>query len=169
MKTLRSLCALFSMVCLSIALALSPIAATPAAAQGSIQQSGPATPLDALCFVGNGIAKDCGFPPAPNVPGNCVYRSINSGTSDVVTTADCSIGWNSSSASVKTEFLYVCNSTTKSNVVIVGDAYGNALTYAITLTPNGSDTINGQLNFILPFSRQSQGLACNGSGNWVLQ
>lgn len=140
--------------------------ASRAHAQGSIQQSGPATPLDALCFVQNGIAKDCGFPPAPAV-GTCALRVVATGTSDLPTTGDCSIAWNSATASPKTEFLFACTLATKGAILTIVDDVGTAGTYPITITPSGINTVLGATSFIIAFNRQSATIICDGIGNWV--
>jgi len=135
-------------------------------AQGTIQQSGPATTNDALCFVQNGIAKDCGFPPASAL-GVCQLRTINSGTSDIASTSDCTIAWNSSATSAKTEFLYGCTASTKSGIVTIVDDYGTANFYSISVVPSGVNTILLSPSFTLNFSRQSMTFQCDGLGNWV--
>lgn len=150
------------------ALFVAPIfVAAPAVAQGTIQQSGPATPNDALCFVGNGVAKDCGFPPAAAVPGACPVRIIPSGTSDVASSADCSLAWNSASTGNKTQFLYACQASTKSFILIVSDEAVTAGTYSITLMPNGTNKIGKAATFAMLFNGQSQTLQCDGAGNWI--
>lgn len=143
-----------------------------AQAQVAVQQTGPATRNDGACFVQNGIIQDCGFPPAANVPGTCIFRAIATGSSDLATTADCSLGWASGTTSAKTEFLYVCAASTKSYILKVTDQAGTASTYPITLTANGTNKLIWQgvqyASFILPFSGQEIAAQCDGSGNWVL-
>lgn len=143
-----------------------------ASAQVAVQQTGPATRGNGACFVQNGIIQDCGFPPAANVPGTCAYRAVSSGTSDLALTSDCSLGWASLSSGAKTEFLYLCTTSTKSFILKVTDVAGTAQTYPITLTANGTNKLIWQgvqyATFILPFSGQEIAAQCDGSGNWVL-
>lgn len=143
-----------------------------ASAQVAVQQTGPAVRGDGACFVQNGIIQDCGFPPAANVPGACAYRAISAGTSDLATTADCSIAWASAATGTKTEFLYACSSATKSYSLRVSDQQGTASTYPITLTANGTNKIvvpGGQISsYTITFSGQSSSIQCDGTGLWIL-
>lgn len=152
------------------AFALLLVGSAHALAQGTIQQSGAATAGHGLCFVQNGIARDCGYAPASAAPGACPLRIVASGTSDIATTADCSVAWNSATAAAKTEFLYACITTTKSNVLYVSDEKGTASSdYPITVSPSGSNTIANLPAYYLYFAGQSQRFQCDGAGNWILQ
>ncbi len=127
---------------------------------------GPATTVvgDISCWnnmIGT-LLSDCG--PPPNA-----LREISTGSSDIATTADNTISWNSSTALAKTETLYACGASQKGFPVSVKDEYGNAGTYPITVTPSGSNTIDKALLYIEAFNFQNVLFRCNGAGNWIVQ
>jgi hypothetical protein len=120
---------------------------------------------DLVCWANTtgGSLLDCG--PSPNA-----IREIASGTSDTALVTDVTIDWNSSSASGKTETLYACGTGQKGFNLYIKDEYGNAGTYNIALTPNGSDTIDKNLlNSNLTTNLQGIQLQCQGSGNWIVK
>lgn len=102
-------------------------------------------------------------------------RPISTGASDFATAADFpaiggqAIFWNSATAAAKTEHLPACTAGLTAGLGTIVDEYGTAGTYHITLTPNGTDTINSASTFPMNFSQQSTTIQCNGSGNWVVQ
>jgi len=92
-------------------------------------------------------------------------RLISSGSSDTATNTDGSIGWNSASASAKTESIPA--PTQLGQNITIKDAYGNAGTYSITVTPV-SGTIDGQANYVLDQNYEAITLVANGSTNWMI-
>lgn len=139
--------------------------------QAAVQQTGPATRGDGVCFVQNGIVQDCGFPPASATSGNCLYRSVASGTADQALTTDCTIAWNSAATGTKTEFLYVCSSSTKSAKLTIIDQIGTADSYLVAVQVNGGNHIllAGDTFTAIPisFNGQSYTMQCDGNGNWI--
>lgn len=106
--------------------------------------------------------------PGPVYPGFQI-RTVSTGTTDSATSLDGTIAWNSATTGAKTETLYACNSGSKANKLVIKDQYPSASTYSITLTPNGSDTIDGSASYILAFNLQSVTIQCNGSGSWLVE
>lgn len=142
-----------------------------ATAQVAVQQTGPATRGDGACFVQNGIIQDCGFVPASSV-GSCLYRSVASGTSDIATTGDCTIAWNSATTGAKTEFLFACTSSTKGAKLTILDQLGTAGLYPISIMANGTNKLVyvgvQQTTLLMPFGGQAYNVQCNGAGLWAV-
>lgn len=103
------------------------------------------------------------------IRGPAAFRSISSGASDVATSSDSTIAWNSATTSAKTQNLYACTSSVKGYPIYVKDEIGTASTYAIMITPNGSDTIDKAASLTIAFSFQGIQLRCDGAANWIVQ
>ena len=92
-------------------------------------------------------------------------RIISSGTSDTASASDHLIAWNSASASAKTET--IPSPTLIGDTYVIKDAYGNAATYNITITPV-SGTIDNASSYVLNSNLQSVTIVANGSSNWMV-
>lgn len=97
--------------------------------------------------------------------GNLPTKIIATGTIDVSTTDFAVYLWASDNPAPKSESIYVCNSLSSGNVVIVKDEFGTANTYPITLTPV-TGTIDGVSTYVMNFAYQAAPLICDGAGNW---
>lgn len=106
-------------------------------------------------------------------PGRASFRKINSGASDTATAADSTVAWNSMMLSTKTSGLFECNSGESGKnlwfVDEIGGATYGAAEYAITLAPNGSDTINNATSYVLNSNNKASHIQCDGAGNWVVE
>lgn len=96
-----------------------------------------------------------------------IGRFVTAGVTDNASSADTTIVWASASSGDKTENLYACNSSVAWRTLSIVDQTGTFQIYPLTVTPNGSDTINLASTFLLPFNSQSATLLCNGAGNWL--
>lgn len=96
-------------------------------------------------------------------------RIISSGVTDNAFTTDTTIAWNSSTNGAKTEFLYECDANSAWKTLILVDQKGDFSTYPLTVTPFGSNLINGAASYIMPFNYQSATFQCDGVGGWLAQ
>lgn len=96
-------------------------------------------------------------------------RIVTSGVTDNAFTTDTTIAWASATSGAKTEFLYECDTTNAWKTLVISDQSGTFGTYPLTLTPFGSNTINGLTSYIMPFNNQSVAAQCNGEGDWLVQ
>lgn len=98
-----------------------------------------------------------------------LLRAITSGSSDTALTTDGTIVWKSATALGKSESLYACNSGNNGKVLYIKDGQGTAGTYPITITPNGSDNIDGASTYIMAYNYQAIMLQCYGaSTQWIV-
>lgn len=95
-------------------------------------------------------------------------RTITSGLTDNAFTTDTTIAWNSSTNGAKTEFLYECSTDNNWKTLVISDQKGDFSTYPLTVTPFGSNTINGAASYIMPFNNQSVAFQC-ANGDWLAQ
>lgn len=95
-------------------------------------------------------------------------RVIASGTTDTATSTDGTIAWNSATSGAKAEAIYGCTSSVNGRSLILKDQYGNAGTYAITITP-ASGTVNGASSYTLAVNQQAVQFQCDGTtGDWMV-
>lgn len=111
------------------------------------------------------------YPFPSGVPyGATPIRTVSSGTSDSVATADQNgtVAWNSNSTSAKSESLFACTSLISGFTVTIKDQYGSAGTYPITIS--SSSNIDGQPVYIMSFNYQAVTLQCNGTTTtWIIK
>jgi hypothetical protein len=96
-------------------------------------------------------------------------RTIASGSSDTVLSTDYVVGWNKSTSSASIENLPGCNSSSIGRSLVVSDLKGdtNSGAYAITIAPNGSNTIGGASTWQITAAFGSITLTCDGVSNWT--
>lgn len=92
---------------------------------------------------------------------------VSTGALDISSPTYGVVLWNSSTASAKSESVYLCDATTSGKTLIIKDQIGTAATYAITLTPVAG-TIDGSPTYTMNFNYQSASMVCDGAGNWAL-
>lgn len=108
-----------------------------------------------------------GFIPAKSPCG----KRISTGAADTAvysTDANCSILWNSSTTSNKTETLYNCNSVSAWTIVTLVDEIGTATTFPVIVAPFSANTILKRTSYQLLGSFSSVQFQCDGTGNWVV-
>jgi hypothetical protein len=103
------------------------------------------------------------------IPPTYTGRVIASGVTDNAFTTDTTIAWASATGGAKTEFLYECSTDNFWKVLTITDQSGTFGTYPLTITPFGSNTINGASSYIMPFNHQSTVLQCTPSSDWIAQ
>lgn len=96
--------------------------------------------------------------------GSNVTRIIASGATDSASATDQFIGWNSATASAKTQNIPA--SSGSGQRIEIKDIAGTAGTYAITITP-ASGTIDGASTYVLSSGQQSATIL-DTSVEWVL-
>lgn len=116
-----------------------------------------------LYFIVNGVT----YQPFGGPVNGPAIRVVASGTTDISSSADGTIAWNSSSAAPKTDTIYACTLQFQGRLLTVKDEIGTASTYPITLSP-ASGTIDGTASYVLPVNKQSATLQCDGASNWVV-
>lgn len=123
----------------------------------------------------SGLSPSAGILPVANLPvvdvahggTACIgVRSISSGASDSSITNECTIIWNSATATAKAQTIPACSSTLSGRTVKIKDKYGNASTYNITVTPV-SGTIDGEVSLVLNSNKSTAILECDGGTNWM--
>lgn len=108
------------------------------------------------------LLSDCG-------PQTTAFRIIASGTTDTATALDVTVAWKSSTAAPKTQTLYACGAGQKGKSLSIKDEVGTAATYPITVTPNGSDTIDNAAFAYIFFNLQNMQVQCDGAANWIVK
>lgn len=101
-----------------------------------------------------------------SAPSKVPFRYITSGTTDVASTNDGLIVWNSSTLAAKAQTIPAASSIPAGQSITIANGSYDALFYPITVTPVAG-TIMGQPNFVININGQSVTFTSDGVLNWI--